>query len=214
MSESNESMQARSADSSTEVKKSVGGQSWLPILVAGFAAVLIAYLVIRGAGPSADGRVHLAVGKPMPDFDLVQLTEDVTPVSVTSPAAGEVVLLHFWGTWCPPCRMEYPHLSEMAANQTSDRFRFVPVSCGGRGDTLVDLRHATMKFFRKSGVESPIYADPRGYTLQSSAERLEQSSMFFPTSILIGPDGKVAGVWVGYSPEAVTEIKMAIDDLL
>ena len=26
---------------------------------------------------------------------------------------GRVVLLNFWGTWCPPCREEFPHIVEL-----------------------------------------------------------------------------------------------------
>lgn len=47
------------------------------------------------------------VGDPAPDF----LTEDVfgTPVRL-SDFAGQPVWLMFWGSWCPPCRAEFPDI--------------------------------------------------------------------------------------------------------
>ena len=58
------------------------------------------------------------------------------------------------------------------------------------------------------------HADPNGVTRRSAAERLEQSSIFYPTSILVGSDGKIAGVWLGYTPDSVTQIESSIEQLL
>jgi hypothetical protein len=47
------------------------------------------------------------VGEPAPDF----ATEDVfgNPVRL-SDYAGQPVWLMFWGSWCPPCRAEFPDI--------------------------------------------------------------------------------------------------------
>lgn len=49
------------------------------------------------------------VGDPAPDF----LTEDVfgTPVRL-SDFKGKPTWLMFWGSWCPPCRAEFPDIVE------------------------------------------------------------------------------------------------------
>src|SRR5262245_66276913 len=30
---------------------------------------------------------------------------------------GQVVLISFWGTWCPPCRAQLPHARQMVTGQ-------------------------------------------------------------------------------------------------
>lgn len=78
---------------------------------------------------------------------------------------GEVVLINFWGTWCGPCMMEFPHLVELNDRfKSNERFRFVPVSCGPGGvdNNLEQLKSATETYLRKLGVELDVYCDPSG----------------------------------------------------
>jgi len=41
---------------------------------------------------------------------------------------GEVLLLHFWASWCPPCIDELPVLMRMAEKMKNDKVRIVMVS--------------------------------------------------------------------------------------
>lgn len=49
-------------------------------------------------------------GDPVPDFE-VQLVDG--PKAKLSDLRGKYVLLHFWGSWCGPCRKENPHISDL-----------------------------------------------------------------------------------------------------
>jgi thiol-disulfide isomerase/thioredoxin len=157
-----------------------------------------------------------AVGKPAPQIDLIQLpgSEQVVAADVT--LSGKVTLLHFWGTWCGPCRMEYPELAKATEALTQETgFHFIPVSCeGSSGETFEGLWEKTQQFFQRERIDSVAFADPRGITRQSMAQRLQQDSMYYPTSVLIGPDGKIAGVWEGYSETGVSEITAMTRSLL
>ena len=47
-----------------------------------------------------------------PDFSLTLSTGETVRLSDYQ---GKAVLLHFWATWCPPCRAELPELNKLAA---------------------------------------------------------------------------------------------------
>lgn len=187
------------------------GLPWLvPLLV-----ILIGAFVLARRGffdSDGSGKSSPAVGRPAPELSLVELSPAMSTVDVSS---ADVVLLHFWGTWCPPCRLEYPELVEMAAQFEDDpAFRFLPVSCPNGQETVESLQQQTTRYFQRQSIDSPAFADPRGITRRSVAERLAQNTFYFPTSILIDPDGRIAGVWEGYAPGTVAEIESAIRRLL
>lgn len=187
-------------------------------LLLGAIGLIVAVLVISRLNqkPINQGVGSPAVGKPAPQIDLVRLDSGsaLSPDEVS--AGGKVQLLHFWGTWCPPCRMEYPHLAEVAGELAADpNFQFLPVSCeSGPGETIGGLSKKTNDYFTSESIRSPALADPRGVTRQSATDRMEQPNLYFPTSILIGPDGNIVGVWEGYTPTAVDEIAEVTRDLL
>jgi len=169
---------------------------------------------------------HPVVGQPGPAFDLVQLIPPVTetgdadatvelPALVGPSPNNSISLLHFWGTWCPPCKLEYPELVEMVKEfQGNPSFRFVTVSCGGGGSENYDsLQSQTERYYSTiaaQGLET--FADIDGRT-RSEMEQILGEPMAYPTTILIGPDQRIAGVWLGYTPAGVEEMRQLIKRL-
>lgn len=53
---------------------------------------------------------------------------------------GKVVLLHFWATWCPPCREELPGLLKLGRDLSKDgRLQVLAVSVDTNWDSVRDF---------------------------------------------------------------------------
>ncbi len=92
------------------------------------------------------------VGHPAPDFSL--LTPEGEPLSLSG-LRGQVVLLNFWATWCPPCRAEMPALQD-----AYDRFKgegFVVL-----GVDQFELPQQVGRFLSTFGITYPNVIDETG----------------------------------------------------
>ena len=89
---------------------------------------------------------------------------------------GKTVLLHFWATWCPPCREELPALLEVGREIARDA-AFVVVAV-----TLDEDWDEVEKFFGGT-IPPEVFRESNG---QASRE-YEVSSL--PDTYLLGPDG-------------------------
>ncbi|WP_286197047.1 DsbE family thiol:disulfide interchange protein [Tropicibacter sp. R15_0] len=82
-----------------------------PLIFMGFAA-LVYFGMQRGNTrelPSA------FINQPAPAVTEVAL-DGYDPVTKEMLSSGEVTLVNFWASWCPPCRVEHPNLMKMQAD--------------------------------------------------------------------------------------------------
>lgn len=185
------------------------------ILVA-FLGVLLAAIVWYQPTASLrdSGLTHDAVGQPMPEFELVPLTGNVSSVSL-SKLKGEVVLLNLWGTWCGPCQQEFPHLAAVAERFADQQeFRMLSVSCGsGGGYEDVDaLRQDTLDFLTAMRSDLPTFCDP-----DASLRIAMMNSIGFdayPTTLVLDRQGVVRGYWQGYTSGMERSIESLVATLL
>jgi len=72
------------------------------------------------------GPIYTTVyGKPAPDFTLTDITGKQHKLS---DYRGKDVMIVFWATWCPPCRMTVPHLIELRKTASEDNLAILGLS--------------------------------------------------------------------------------------
>jgi peroxiredoxin len=94
-----------------------------------------------------------AEGQQAPDFILADLSGTKTRLSDLQ---GEVVLVNFWATWCPPCREEIPSMVALNRIMVGKPFRMLAISMDQGGKDAVN------DFFRNSGLTLPVLLDKDG----------------------------------------------------
>ncbi len=131
-------------------------------------------------------------GKPAPDFTLTSLSGQQARLSELR---GRVVLLDFWATWCPPCRVSMPHLEKL-------RQEFAQKGLTVLGVTTEDA-DTVEPFIREHKITFPILLDPDG--VAARAYRVTA----IPRSLIIDREGKVHADLTGWGGEEVVRAKLA-----
>lgn len=91
---------------------------------------------------------------------------------------GKVTAVHFWATWCVPCRAEMPQVQAMAAALGGADFQVLPISVDRDGIEIVNAFYAeegitglpafldrglkAFRAFRLAGVPATIFVDAEG----------------------------------------------------
>lgn len=91
-----------------------------PLMVAP-PAIFIALASLFYVGMFREGKDELAsvfIGKPAPQIETAAQLPCFDPVVQSDLANGNVTLVNFWASWCPPCRAEHPKLLELAKDHT------------------------------------------------------------------------------------------------
>jgi cytochrome c biogenesis protein CcmG/thiol:disulfide interchange protein DsbE len=146
------------------------------------------------------------------DIDLQPLVNGGQPLGMAE-LRGKVVLLNFWGTWCPPCRVEFPHLVELSHQWAdSPRFQAVLVSCSTGAENVPELRRQTLSFLKNNPAKLPIYADTHWRTRKAVSNAVGFRG--YPTTLVLDGEGQIRGKWVGYGSDTVVEIDNLIRELL
>jgi thiol-disulfide isomerase/thioredoxin len=130
---------------------------------------------------------------------------------------NQVVLLNFWGTWCPPCRDELPHMAELQKRFAGrDAFRLLTVSCPEQGDgaDVQSLRENTAAMLKKMNLDLPAYYDPQSATMRNLKTVLDVPYFRFPTTLLLDRRGVIRAIWFGYQPGIETEMERYIGMVL
>lgn len=139
-----------------------------------------------------------AVGSQAPDFSLLLQEKGKATDKTVNLASykGKVLFLHFWATWCPPCKKELPHMEalakKLAAQGDNAKMKFLAVC-------ISDSQQSLTSFIQKNGYTFPSALDEPGKVAMA------YGIQGVPTSILISPDGKILKIQVGMMSEKMLE---------
>lgn len=132
-------------------------------------------------------------GTPAPD---IALGGSPAPVSLQS-LKGKVVYVDFWASWCGPCRQSFPWMNAMQAKYAGKGLRIVGVN-------LDASRSDADKFLAEVPAAFSVAFDAQGETPKRYAIK------GMPTSVLIGPDGRVIQMHSGFREEDRKALEDAI----
>jgi thiol-disulfide isomerase/thioredoxin len=161
----------------------------LPLLLIIFMHLSSAFCF---AGPiePPKGIRHYEIGK-APEFSVTDM--DGEPFTLES-TRGKWVFLHFWASWCGPCREEMPAIQRMASTFDNDKFEIVLINTAENEDTI-------FSFLGEIGMNMNSLMDVDGLVTEKYKPR------GLPTTILIDPNGTVQYQAIGgrewYKPEYI-----------
>jgi len=134
-----------------------------------------------------------------PDFTLDLLDGG----SVTlSDLRGKVVLVNFWTSWCPPCRLEMP-----AIEKTYRSYKDLGFVVIGLNLTAQDSEKDAANFIKEIGVSFPIALD------RDNAVGNLYLVTALPTSYFIDRKGVIRSIIVG-GPMSEAVIQSKVEELL
>ncbi|MEC1679849.1 thiol-disulfide oxidoreductase ResA [Bacillus mojavensis] len=103
---------------------------------------------------------------------------------------GKGVFLNFWGTWCEPCKKEFPYMANQYKYFQDQGVEIVAVNVG-------ESKIAVHNFMKSYGVNFPVVLDTDRQVLDAYGVSP------LPTTFLINPEGKVVKVVTGTMTESM-----------
>lgn len=140
---------------------------------------------------------HLQVGSVAPDIE----GTDFDGVKFRlSDYRGKVVMLDFWGQWCPPCRAMFPHERELIEQLAGKPFVLIGVNSDRRLETAIRATREENLVWRN------FWCGPEG---RGGPIARQWNVSAWPTVYLIDADGVIR-----YKEVLGREIDRGIEDLL
>jgi peroxiredoxin len=124
--------------------------------------------------------------EPMPDFSLPDSTGQTVKFSDVS-RENKLVMINFWASWCTPCRMEMPQFERVYGTKKSEGFTILAINVDAEREKLD-------AYLKNKPVSFPVLID------KDSAISKQFGIRALPTTILVGPTGKILRVTEGVEP--------------
>jgi thiol-disulfide isomerase/thioredoxin len=142
------------------------------------AAQLLPAVQVGEPAPALGADVRWIKGAPVPEFQ-----------------KGRVYVIDLWGTWCPPCLADIPHLKKVAEQYRGKGVVFIAIAispeAGIPPEEFVRSKGELMPYMVAEDVADRIdkrWADPNGSSGAGS----------YPTLAIVDQDGAIAFIGRGY----------------
>jgi cytochrome c biogenesis protein CcmG/thiol:disulfide interchange protein DsbE len=151
--------------------------SWLrilPVLVFVALAGVFFYQLVYGDPPQSIPSA--LIGKPVPQFALPGLDGEPDIISRDDFGKGRAIVVNVFASWCPPCRIEHPALTRLAAREGVTLY----------GIAYKDKPEDTKKYLGELGNPFDKIA-----TDQSGRSMIDWGVYGAPETFVIGADGTI-----------------------
>jgi len=144
------------------------------------------------------------VSKTPADFDVRTLDGRTIKLS---DYRGKVLVMDFWATWCPPCRLETPQLARLARENRDRGLEVIGLHIDDRGrSSAEDIR----KFIDHYGIT---------YTVGLATDDMFTSYLgteddTIPQTLVFGRDGRLIKHLIGYDQSQGKELDEAVNQAL
>lgn len=153
--------------------------------------ILLSFLIVSSNASAYDGQVDLDE-----DFDADEFTASVLGDTqfmgkdnkkyTLSDFRGKIVVINFWGTWCPPCVYEMPALNQFAKDLKDDVIVLaISETQDGKGDPFTMIKDVT-NFNKKYKID---YLEPYA-DIFSELFSMYDSGTSLPQTIILDTEGK------------------------
>ena len=167
-----------------------------PLLIV--AGLFLLTVALATAAPCRAGELRLVEPRPAPALELPDLEGVARNLADWR---GQVVLVNFWATWCPPCLEEMPSLQRLAERLRGQPFAVVAVNVA---ETERRVAHRA----KQMGLDFPVLLDADGAAFKAWGGK------GLPTSVLIDRSGAIRYLGLGPLEWDGAEAVIIIDGLL
>jgi len=155
--------------------------------------LVLALLLALGTNGSAKTPIKVKPGDTAPQFSRTDLQGHPFDLKAQR---GKIVLVDFWASWCAPCIVAIPHLSQLQKKYGARGFQVVGISMDDSANTTKE----TMQKFR---FNYPVVLG------DAKLGNLYGGVLGLPQQFLIGADGKILAIRSGDFPPAALDKAIA-----
>ncbi len=152
-----------------------------------------------------DARKVLKVGDPAPP---IKVGAWVKGKPVDRFEKGKIYVMEFWATWCGPCIVGIPHLTELQKEYKDKGVTIVGTAIWQREETQESRQSTVTEFVEKQG-------DKMDYTIAVDADRTMSDTWMrpagrngIPSAFIVGKTGKIE--WMGHPGRMDTALEQIV----